>query len=210
MKALALLSLKTLIAVGSAPAALIGTSHMGEGGTNSFTIDQEFSSSDGTGFRDYTGFVFSHQSGNEFEFGGSFLDEGASVFLVNPGEPFSDTGIETVAFVRLSLGTTYTFPSSFFLGIRTPHDEWDTFPSPFPPAFGWAEFSNSGDGELQIINHAVAYESEGIIVGTTTGIPEPTPLLFVHLDGFPATLQASAGIQDWHLIKPAGWANRLR
>ena len=155
-------------------AVVVGTSHIREGfiGSNSFSIDQEFSSSDGTGFIDYTGFGFNSLGGNDFEYGGSALDEGVSVFFVDSNNAFSETNILGGEFIELLFGTTYTLPSNFFVGLRTPVLDSD---STLAPAYGWAEMGNSG-GELSLVDHAVAYCSQGIFVNTITPIPEPSCL----------------------------------
>jgi len=155
-------------------AVIVGTSHVGNefATPNSFSIDQEFSSSDGTGFRDFTGFFFDSLGGNDFEYGGSALDEGVSVFFVNPNDAFSESNIWGGDFIELTLGTTYTLPTNFFLGLRTPVLDFDVG---VPPAYGWAEIQNLG-GELSLVDHAVAYGSQGIFVDTLTPIPEPSCL----------------------------------
>ena len=141
------------------------------GPNTTLTIDQEFSSSDGTGFRDFTGFLFTSAGGFDFEYGGSFLDEGASVFFVNPDDAFSEATILGNTFTELSLGTVYPLPSRFFLGIRTPAIGVEF--GALPPAYGWAELENTGTGELVLIDHAVAYHGEGIVVDSLSAIPEP-------------------------------------
>jgi hypothetical protein len=158
-------------------ASVVGTSHVGSIGTNIFTVDQEFSSSDDMGIRDYTGFVFTSLGGFSFEYGGSFLDEGASLFFVNPNEIFWETNILARDFVELSIGSIYSLPQNFFLGIRTPAQGVD-FGS-FSPAYGWVEFQNQGTGELVLVDHAMAYSSQGIVVGTLTAVPEPHSLLLI-------------------------------
>ena len=41
------------------------------------------------------------------------------------------------------------------------------------PVFGWALFQNTPTG-LQLLDSAVAYGSQGIVVGTMTAVPEPS------------------------------------
>ncbi|MGI9240688.1 MAG: PEP-CTERM sorting domain-containing protein [Verrucomicrobiales bacterium] len=151
-------------------AAVVGTSHMASDyiGPNSFTIDQDFASTD------FTGFVFNAFGGSTFEYGGSFLDEGVSLFFVDANEAFSESNILGAAFTEVSFGTVYTLPQDFFLGIRTPALEVDF--GPFSPAYGWAEIQNPGTGELLLVDHAVAYGGQGIFVDTLTPIPEPNSL----------------------------------
>lgn len=151
-------------------AAVVGTSHMASGtvGPNSFTIDQDFVSSD------FTGFSFAAAGGSTFLYEGSFLDEGVSLFFVEANEAFSESNILGAVFTEVAFGTVYTLPLNFFLGIRTPALEVDS--GSFSPAYGWAEIQNLGTGELSLIDHAVAYGGQGIIVDTLTPIPEPSSL----------------------------------
>ena len=59
-------------------AATIGTSHVGED-LNTFYVDQEFTAHTPPD-RAYTGFLFASTGGFTFDYRGSFLDEGVSVF----------------------------------------------------------------------------------------------------------------------------------
>lgn len=43
--------------------------------------------------------------------------------------------------------------------------------------FGWVEFENDGTGVLSVASSATAFNEGGIIVGTTTAIPEPSSLI---------------------------------
>lgn len=158
----------------AANGAVIGTDHMSSSG-NWFSLDQEYASSDGSGFRDQTGFIFTATGASSFHYDGSLLDEGASVFFVNPGDEFSEANILGGAFTQLTFGSVYTPPAIFFLGIRTPALGVGDFGT-FTPAYAWAEIQNFGTGELVLVDHAVAYSSQGIIVNTLTSVPEPSTL----------------------------------
>lgn len=144
------------------PPGDVGVTHIHGGGTQ-FTIDQELTAPQGQDFRDYTGFIFSNVSDGQFLYGGSFLDEGVSVFLVESNDHFSEANIQNGEFTELIYGNEYSFPDVFFFGIRTPalgvDAEW------FEPVYGWAEIRNLGGG-FSLLNHAVAYSSKGIIVNT--------------------------------------------
>ena len=64
-----------------------------------------------------------------------------------------------------------SFPSNFYFGFRTPNLVWgEGF---YPPAYGWAEFQHDGEGNLSLVDHAIAFGSQGIVVDTTVPIPEP-------------------------------------
>lgn len=153
--------------------AVIGTAHMSDDtyadvGPNIFTIDQDFASGD------LTGFLLSSLGGDTYTYGGTFLDEGVSVYFVNAKDEFSETNILGGAFTEVALSAEFTLPQNFFLGIRTPAVGFDVVQ--FPPAFGWAEFENMGTGELSLVDHAVVYGGQGVIVDTVTPIPEPSSL----------------------------------
>ncbi|MEM8943928.1 MAG: hypothetical protein AAGD11_02005 [Planctomycetota bacterium] len=149
------------------------------GNPRTYTIDQVFADNR-SGFRDFTGFSFELDY-LPFEQGvfptpvnryvGPFLDEGAAVFLVEANDDFSESRIQSGEFAELEIGTTYDFPQSFYLGIRTPNLGIGFGP---PPAYGWARFEKSDNALLLLVDHAVAYECHGIVVGSLTAIPEPT------------------------------------
>ena len=91
---------------------------------------------------------------------------------------FSEANISANSFTELTARTTYTFTGNFYLGLRTPALD---NPQPPPRDFGWAEFQNTGD-DLVLIDHAIAYNAQGIIVDTTTAIiPEPSQVSLLSL-----------------------------
>jgi hypothetical protein len=159
------------ISVATSMGVVVGTVHMSDDiieDPNTFTIYQDFASTD------LTGFFFSSLGGNSYSYAGSYLDEGASLFFVNANDEFSELNILGGAFTQLSSVPVYNFSQSFFLGIRTPTVGFDV--DRFPPAYGWAEFQSTGTGELLLVDHAVAYGGQGIFVDTVTPIPEPGSL----------------------------------
>lgn len=161
-----------LLAVTAFPAAAatIGTLHISEIG-NTFFVDQEFAASVPP-HRDYTGFRFTSTGSFSYDYTGSFLDDGVSIFLVEPNEVFSEAAILGGQFVELKFGNIYTFPLKFHLGIRTPALGVNV--NSYEPAYGWAEIRNSANGDLVLVDHAIAYGAQGIIVGTLTAVPEPS------------------------------------
>lgn len=120
---------------------------------------------------DYTGFVLSTPAPNLIDFGGTFLDEGVDVYLIDAGQELSSFSIDTGSLTKLEpFGAPYFVPSEFYLGFVTPSADY----SPFPGAFGWAQFG-FGFGELELLDHAVEYSGNGIIVGTAEVVfVEPT------------------------------------
>ncbi|WP_411845554.1 hypothetical protein AAFN60_18125 [Roseibacillus persicicus] len=202
--------LSLLTALMSSLNAAVGIAHIHEFGTNTFAIDQEFMDTvgfgGGPGGRDYTGITFSSTpvttissaasiatlgtfgvSGlpatHQFDYTGPFLDESVTAFVVNPGDEFSRPNILGGDFVELEAFQTYYLPQVFFLGVLTPAQQPGGAISPVPPynpAFGWLRIQNS-NGVLSLLDHAIAYESEGIVVGTTITIPEPRFGIFLFI-----------------------------
>ena len=165
-------------------ATVIGTSHISGG--NTIFVDQEFIASDPSGGRDFTGFSFTPNF-DEFEFQGSFIDEGVSVFLVEENDVFSEFNILGGDFTELTFGAQITLDPGFsvgmitveptlFLGVRTPALGVN-FGS-FEPAYGWIEVQNLA-GNLQVVDHAIAFGAEGIIVNTLIAVPEPSGVLLI-------------------------------
>lgn len=167
----------TLLSVGWASAAsVVGTNHMSgfeEEGLNIFNLAEEFASETG-GAPENTSFLFLHVSGNSYTYGGSALDDGVSLFFVDRNDEFSEEKILGDDFVELEFNELYSLPTNFFIGLRTPHlDVLPVADFRFPPAYGWAEIHNDGLGELSLVDHAIAYGSQGIFVDTTNSIPIP-------------------------------------
>ncbi|MDP0492011.1 MAG: hypothetical protein Q7Q71_13255 [Verrucomicrobiota bacterium JB023] len=194
--------------------AVVGINHIHDF-EGSFAIDQEYEDSvgavGGPGGRDYTGITFSVSpfdvidgtalmatiaafgvSGlpatHQFKFEGPFLDESVDTFVVDAGDRFSRGSILGGEFYELVWAQTYYLPQDFYLGVLTPSRELDgpiVSQPPFDPAFGWLRIQNT-NGVLSLVDHAIAYDSEGIVVGSTTAIPEPEISVFLFLVGFAA------------------------
>ena len=113
----------------------------------------------------------------------SNLDAGSDWYLVSEDDEFGPTAIASGQFPPI-IDCCPTYHSAavgfdFFLGIAT------TSPQGFPDrdVFGWAHIVNG-----VMVDNAIAYHSPGIIVGTSTILPEPAgsataiavlPLLFI-------------------------------
>lgn len=113
------------------------------------------------------------------------LDEGTFWYLVEAGDAFTIDNITSGRFPEVGhLG----FPGNgtvihndsfdvgygdFYLGVRTGLDGLDY------DVLGWLELRNTTGNTLELIRNAVGYETEGIIVGTTTLVPEPTSLFLL-------------------------------
>ena len=112
------------------------------------------------------------------------LDEGSDWFATNQSDPFTRATIDGGQFNPLvaQADNGFLFGSldvevdeSFFLGVNTGNgfvDEIDFEPN--RQHFGWGEFLINQNGELQLLDSAVAYNQNGIIIGENVAIPEPS------------------------------------
>ena len=162
----------------AAAVVVVGTDHIrieGGGGAFSIQLDQEFEASDPNSGRDVTGYGFAlilGSEGNEFISQGTALDEGVEVYLVQPGDVFSRDQILGGAFTQIRFEEIYDVTANPILAVVTPSADGDL--GLFEPAYGWLELRLIGSGEVSLIDHAVAYGAEGIVVGTTQAVPEPS------------------------------------
>ena len=113
------------------------------------------------------------------------LDEGSDWFVTNPGDLFTRDSIDAGQFNFLPItepasgSLDVEVGESFFLGVNTGRSD-DFFSDDSVPFdvirqhFGWGEFLINQNGELQILDSAVAYDLGGIVIGTSTAIPEPS------------------------------------
>jgi len=110
------------------------------------------------------------------------VDEQADYYLVPNLAVFSAATISLGQFPPLFVTD---HPSSlnvgfgdFYLGINT--GQGIVGPGqPRRDVFGWVHFVNDAQTGLHMIDNAVTYGNQGIIVGTTTAIPVPEPYTFV-------------------------------
>jgi hypothetical protein len=142
----------------------VGISHVSAAGSNTFHVLQTFDGSD------FTGFSFSFVSGNSYQYAGSFIDEGLDLFRVFEGDVFTPAAIFGNGLQEFVAGNNFVLPAEFFVGLETPSIE-ATFAT-LSPAYGWAKIGNS-NGVLTLLDHAIDYSGNGLIVGTTTVVPEP-------------------------------------
>jgi hypothetical protein len=108
------------------------------------------------------------------------LDLGAEYYIVRPGDVFSDQTIANGQFPLLhssDSGATDNLPihvgtDDFYIGIRTgllppfasSTGKWDVF--------GWVHVKPE-NGTLTMVGNVMSYNTRGIIIGTTTVVPEP-------------------------------------
>lgn len=119
---------------------------------------------------------------SQFMFSAFGIAERYDVFQVTPGQVVSEAFVNTTTpfiantgnapftdVLTLAVGDSafigYYVDVGFGLGIN------DSIPTT-EDAFGWFELSNTATG-LEILDGATAIGFEGIIVGTTTAVPEP-------------------------------------
>ena len=110
-------------------------------------------------------------------FEGSGVDEGSDWFAADPGDLLTRDTIDSGQFNTLidsaQMGAlTVDVDQSFFLGVNTGVDPINF--SPLRQHFGWGEFLINQNGELQILDSAVAYDQVGIVVGENVAVPEPS------------------------------------
>jgi hypothetical protein len=131
----------------------------------------------------YTGAYFNFPVGNDslFEGAGHLVDEGSVWYLVEPGDVFTEATIMAGKFLSITGGfgslpdgnNAIPLPGEeFYLGVATAEDnEYDT-----PNIFGWLKLGLTQSLELVMLDNAVSYASKGIIIGTSTAIPEPSSI----------------------------------
>jgi len=136
---------------------------------------------------DYTGGVFTASSdGETLQWSGALADQGVTVFEVKPGDVLTEENIQAGMFDRVWQGPL-DFSQAVYLGFRTPVLGYrPPVPNPFSPAYGWAKLTYSPaayvldekgqpmlapgggiafTGGLQLLDHAMEYGGEGIVVG---------------------------------------------
>jgi hypothetical protein len=134
---------------------------------------------------DYTGtFLDYSASTGMLRFVTLNLDEGSSLYLVKPGEVVSQTMVDAPGAHSLGGPTGAYVGKDFYLGAATssmtdPGFSWADLHS--KTTFGWAHFKADASGKLTIIDSAMAFREGGIIVGTTTAVPEPASFVLMGL-----------------------------
>lgn len=154
----------------------------------SFTVWQDAAATDPTT-------IWLNYDGSHVSFGGTNVDEESDWYLVHPGDHFGKTAIQAGAYP-----TIWGFPvpsvnanvgsSDFYLGVSTGQG-YDYVPElggnkGHRTAFGWVHLQPVAPGSttLVMLGNVMSYDSPGIIVGTTTLVPEPTTAAFLALAGF--------------------------
>jgi hypothetical protein len=138
-----------------------------------------------------TGFLFGFDGQKVTPFGIYLDSDGSDWYFVQPGNAFSDVAVAAGQFPVIidfnSFGMATVGPGEFFLGVRT---SFGSASPPGPPnrtAYGWVHLRPE-NGVLTMVENVMSYNSRGIIVGTTTVVPEPASiaLLVLGLTSFAA------------------------
>ena len=118
------------------------------------------------------------------------IDEGSDWYVVKQGDVFSPENIQAGMFTKLVTFGPVVYPaanvgqSDFWLGVATGHSL-----SSNRNAFGWAHMqpTTTSPTGLVMVANVMSYNSRGIIVGTTTLVPEPAAIALVAI-GLPMLL----------------------
>ena len=194
------LILFVLVGFGYSLNAQIGKDHIriiSGGPEYTIIIDQEFAGEPhrfggGTQMgptRDYTGAIFNlvtvFNPGDKFglfSFGGTFLDDGVSVYRVEEGDVFSWEGIQSGEFEELSggnpfgglnRGDTIDLTTPAFLGFLTPAKSIVNGELAFGGGrirgIGWTKIEMGslvpGEIGIRLLDHAMNYGGDSIVVG---------------------------------------------
>jgi hypothetical protein len=129
---------------------------------------------------DYTG-VFMNYTAGQLK-GITFnLDEGAALYVVKPGDVFTNDASMTATSVFAA--QPITVGNDFYLAAKTRSfsDPGFTWEGSFYVTFGWAHFKTDSAGKLQLLDSAMAFREGGIVVGTLQAVPEPSTLALMGL-----------------------------
>lgn len=173
------------IAVISQPAIAVVVSdtniHLSGSGTSyALTVFQD------EGATDYTSIWFNVLSGQTLSFAGTTVDEASDWYSTSLGDQFSQATIQSSAFpvfVRATVSgyetnaLTVSLFGDFYLGVNTGNRDGTWGPDGNPPRnlFGWVHLQNTG-GTISMLGNAMSYQGDGIVIGTTEVIPEPSVL----------------------------------
>jgi hypothetical protein len=113
------------------------------------------------------------------------LDELLDLYLVQPGDVFSLATIRSSEFPtifqahppQVARPFAYVGPSDFYLGVRTGAG-FEPSGQPNRSAYGWVHL-RPVNGMLTMVSNVMAYNSRGIVVGTSTVVPEPRSVAFL-------------------------------
>ncbi len=114
------------------------------------------------------------------------IDEGSDWYVVSPGDTFDKQSIENELFAPLiTLGPVFHpavdvgFGQDIFLGVNSGQG----FGPDDRNVFGWVLLRPIA-GVLTMVENVMSYDSPGIVIGTTTLVPEPATRTMVVCGAF--------------------------
>jgi hypothetical protein len=117
------------------------------------------------------------------------LGYGLDLYFVEYGQPFTKAAIDNGLVQPIYRGTRQPYvehtpidipdTDSFYLGVNSGFVSLDANGDTIRDTFGWALIERGLSGQLFLTNYAMAYQSQGIIVGTTQTVPEPESAIIV-------------------------------
>jgi hypothetical protein len=143
---------------------------------------------DGDPFSDYALTVFQDEpatdpttmwfnaSGPTLSWANMNVDEGSEWYLTSLGDQFCQDTIQRSEFAALVSGNPLSVGfGDFYLGVNTGNPDGTWGASGIPPRnlYGWVHLQNVG-GTITMLGNAMSYQGDGIVIGTTTVIPEPS------------------------------------
>lgn len=136
----------------------------------SLFVDYDLGGSNGT-------IVYFNLDGSQLSVESYLLDGGAELYLTEELDHFTRQTIDRNDFAVLlehepilQMNTIDIGTGDFYLGINAGTDYISE--SFNRSLFGWVKLRNAG-GQLTLVESAMAYEGDGIVIGTTQCIPEP-------------------------------------
>jgi hypothetical protein len=119
--------------------------------------------------------IFLDQNGQNLIYRGMNLDGGSYWYFASLNDQFTANSIAQGQFTLFNqLYNSFPVPyGDFYLGVRTFSDFGENI-----QGFGWAQLNNSVSG-LTLLGSAITYDQPGIVIGTTTTIPEAGPMMLL-------------------------------
>jgi hypothetical protein len=124
---------------------------------------------------------YDHQQATVGPFGTTLLYPGTRLFVVEPGNLLSESNIATGQFQELRFFDLQPTPvpvgggeTGFYLGVAELSEE-------YTDQLGWIHLRPRilPSSELEMVQNVMSYNTRGIIVGTTTIVPEPGNAIFL-------------------------------
>lgn len=119
--------------------------------------------------------IWLHYDGNSLQAVMETVGYGVSLHLVHAGAAYSRQTIANDLYQPLATSGPSLYPA---VTIDPSHDIYlgVSYGPPNYGVFGWVRLKQSG-GALEMVENVIAYRAEGIVVGTTLFVPEPTTAL---------------------------------